>query len=986
MGLAGSVAGCGVAAGGGRWDAVPDELKRQARWVCWRLVEKAGRRTKMPVCAATGKMASSTDSSTWCSFEDAVAGVGRVGGSGVGFVFGPDRAYTGLDLDHVLHDGVLEERYRWVVDAAGTYTEVSPSGDGLHLYFRGSKPEGAERCRKGPVEMYDHDRFFTVTGTPYTGVRSVACRPGVVEQAYRTWIEPPAAGGQLGLAEAVGVNVAVAAGVAGDDGACAEKYARNDNTYEMTDEELLAKMVSSRNGAEIRALLDGDLSAHGGDHSAADMALCNKLAFWCAGDEARMDRIFRGSGLMRDKWDSRRGGETYGAQTIRRAVEGATEFYKPRKRTWRADGGRRGRQAGKGERGVRVNTDKCSTDEGGASRPVARRVPEFDPMRAPSFGRWVADEDGALYCRSEDGKSSWLVCGTVPWVAMDLCDRDDGRVRALVRVSSRNGVRELSMERDDLLNANRIVGALAPLGAAVSTVNAKDVVRYLTECENVFGRVRPQCQSTRHLGWAGKPLGAFVPYDAGEVRFDPAADQVQKARPFMEPGGTLAEWVAGVAPVRAKSPAFRLVMAASFASPLVALLGVQAFIVYLWGRSRSGKTPTLKAAGSVWGDPSEGPDGYFRTFADTPKSIVRAAAMLHDVPVIVDELQAKGAVGAGQAGKRHAVEDLLYSLSLGQERSALNSDRTMMRTGSWKALTIATGEIPVVGESTMTGAANRTVELNAEPFGDQAEAQAMHKLVASQYGTAGRAYIEALRTNPCSIYEQQFSRMRAAVDAVAGGHPQAGNVALLAFADVLAGFYVFSPGACEWDECFASGVELAKWSLAHVTGGESDTDAKAIQRVAEFFAENSIHFDDGCEMDRLERWGMREDRGDGFGENWYVFPGALDRDLTAHGFDKAKTLRRMDDEGLIVRAAGQRGYGKQKRIRGTKMRPYMICVDGVALERFLGRALGDGDGGSVAGGVGAGAGAGGAVAAAGVGGVGAAAGGVTSGETGAFHA
>ena len=283
MGLAGSVAGCGVAAGGGRWDAVPDELKRQARWVCWRLVEKAGRRTKMPVCAATGKMASSTDASTWCSFEDAVAGVGRVGGSGVGFVFGPDRAYTGLDLDHVLHDGVLEERYRWVVDAAGTYTEVSPSGDGLHLYFRGSKPEGAERCRKGPVEMYDHDRFFTVTGTPYTGVRSVACRPGVVEQAYRTWIEPPAAGGQLGLAEAVGVNVAVAAGVAGDDGACAEKYARNDNTYEMTDEELLAKMVSSRNGAEIRALLDGDLSAHGGDHSAADMALCNKLAFWCAG-------------------------------------------------------------------------------------------------------------------------------------------------------------------------------------------------------------------------------------------------------------------------------------------------------------------------------------------------------------------------------------------------------------------------------------------------------------------------------------------------------------------------------------------------------------------------------------------------------------------------------------------------------------------------------------------------------------------------------
>ncbi|MFR4804189.1 MAG: hypothetical protein ACLT98_13270 [Eggerthellaceae bacterium] len=49
----------------------------------------------------------------------------------------------------------------------------------------------------------------------------------------------------------------------------------------------------------------------GGDRSAADMALCSHLAFWCGRDAGRMDRIFRRSGLMRDKWDSRRGGSTY---------------------------------------------------------------------------------------------------------------------------------------------------------------------------------------------------------------------------------------------------------------------------------------------------------------------------------------------------------------------------------------------------------------------------------------------------------------------------------------------------------------------------------------------------------------------------------------------------------------------------------------------------------------------------------------------------
>lgn len=122
----------------------------------------------------------------------------------------------------------------------------------------------------------------------------------------------------------------------------------------------------------------------------------------------------------------------------------------------------------------------------------------------------------------------------------------------------------------------------------------------MTDCERRLGYERPRFRSVTHMGWAQGPLGGFMPYDCGgEVRFDPAPDELVKARPFMEPAGTLAGWVAGVAGARAASMAFRCVMAASFASPLVSLLNVQTFIVYLWGRSRSGKTPTLKAAGSV---------------------------------------------------------------------------------------------------------------------------------------------------------------------------------------------------------------------------------------------------------------------------------------------------------------------------------------------------------------------------------------------------
>lgn len=893
---------------------VPAELKAEPRWVCWRREERGGKTTKLPVCAANGRMAKSTDPATWAAFEEAVAAVGRWRCDGVGFVFGPDRAFTGLDLDHVISDGALDPAYRWVVEEAGTYTEVSPSGDGLHLIFRGAKPDWAQRSRKGQpggrvVEMYDHDRYFTVTGNVFEGRASLASNPDVVERAYRTWIEPERAAAQPTLS---------AAATRGPDAS-------------MDDEALLGRMYASRSGDAIRALMAGDCSAQGGDRSAADMALCSHLAFWCAGDAARMDRIFRRSGLMRDKWDSRRGGTTYGAQTIERAIEGCSEFYRPRER--RADRPSRQARPSRAKDKNVCSTVAPDTDGGGFPDEEA---PDFET--APSVEGWFVDARGRLWVRGRDGELSRSVTSTAPWVAADLVDVDTGDVRALVRVTVPGGTRERALDREVLLNQSKVIGALAPLGANVSSANAKDVVRYLTDVERRYGWARPRARSVVHLGWADGPLSAFMPYDlgAGGVRFDPSPDEAVKARPFMEPAGTLAAWVEGVAPARAASMAFRCVLAASFASPLVSLLGVQTFIVYLWGRSRSGKTPTLKAAGSVWGDPTEGADSYFRTFADTPKSIVRAAALLHDIPVIIDELQSKGAVG-GQAGKRQVVEDLLYSLSLGHERGALNSDRTMMRAGSWRCLTIATGEIPIVGSSTQQGAANRTLELCAEPFEDVRAAQAMHHLVSAQHGTAGRAYVAALRRNDAAFYAGQFSSVRDAVCAAAGGHPQADNVALLALADALAQFYVFAPGS-DWAACLEGAMLMARWALVNATGADGgDTDVKAIQFVAEWLVRNRLHFESSAEMDRLERWGSVEQYRDRPGFCWWVFSSVLDQALGGANFDRQKTLRRMADEGVLLPGSG-RGFTRQKRFGDSRV--YCVCVDNAALEAMLERSAG----------------------------------------------
>ena len=95
---------------------------------------------------------------------------------------------------------------------------------------------------------------------------------------------------------------------------------------DLSDAEVIAKAHNARNGAAFAALWNGDTSGYG-SHSEADMALCNALAFWTGRNAGQMDRLFRSSGLMREKWDRRQSGSTYGALTIQEAIRTCTHTY-----------------------------------------------------------------------------------------------------------------------------------------------------------------------------------------------------------------------------------------------------------------------------------------------------------------------------------------------------------------------------------------------------------------------------------------------------------------------------------------------------------------------------------------------------------------------------------------------------------------------------------------------------------------------------------
>ncbi len=145
-------------------EGIPDELKARPQWVCWRysLISK-NRWTKHPYDPCTGQKASSTDLLTWSCFDEVFEAYATGGYDGVGFVFCSGDPYTGVDLDGC-RDPESGEVKAWaaeIVSSLGGYTELSPSGKGLHIVVKGKAP----KALKLPyIEMYSSERFFTMTG------------------------------------------------------------------------------------------------------------------------------------------------------------------------------------------------------------------------------------------------------------------------------------------------------------------------------------------------------------------------------------------------------------------------------------------------------------------------------------------------------------------------------------------------------------------------------------------------------------------------------------------------------------------------------------------------------------------------------------------------------------------------------------------------------------------------------------------------------
>lgn len=289
------------------YENIPQTLKNLPNWICWKAIpqprpDDPQHFGKIPIDPKTGGSAQSNNPDTWTDFDTALKASENF--SGIGFMFG-NSPFFGVDIDGIEPDirefldggdGIVSE----FIHALQSYAELSPSGKGIHIICRGELPKGARR--RGNVEMYDSGRFFTVTGN------SIGGYPGIKDctEAIKPLHEKYLGGARSEPAQRIIQTAPLPCSVS----------------------EVLEAASRAKNGSRFQALYAGNFAEYN-SQSEADMAFCNMLAFWTGRNAALMDEIFRNSGLMRDKWDRRQSGSTYGALTIQKACEQCTNVYQP---------------------------------------------------------------------------------------------------------------------------------------------------------------------------------------------------------------------------------------------------------------------------------------------------------------------------------------------------------------------------------------------------------------------------------------------------------------------------------------------------------------------------------------------------------------------------------------------------------------------------------------------------------------------------------
>lgn len=517
-------------------------------------------------------------------------------------------------------------------------------------------------------------------------------------------------------------------------------------------------------------------------------------------------------------------------------------------------------------------------------------------------GDWEADDSGI---RRNFGGVDCVACPHPVMPVERLVNIDTGEEK--LRLAFRKGTiwRRHIVEKKVLASANKVT-ELAGIGIAVNSETARNFVRYIGDLENLNYDIIPERKSIGRFGYiAGE---GFSPYVDGLI-FDGDANFAAMFQTVHE-RGSFDKWKQMAAEVRAMSVTAKIVLAASFASPLLQPLGCLPFFVHLWGvDSGTGKTVALMVAASVWGDPSVG--SYVKTFDGTAVGMEKTAAFLNNLPLCLDELQlAKDAKGKTNFD--------VYRLAQGVGRTRGNRSGGVDRTPTWQNCILSTGESPLTGQASGAGAVNRVIDIECKANSVViTDGMRVSGAVKRNFGHAGKAFVEKLYAAGDDVPQEIHDRYQVLFKTLAAQdttEKQAMAAAAIVLGDELACRWIF--GGTEQPVTMEQISEFLT-SRAAVSAGE-----RAYKYLCDWVSQNSNKLtgktDNGDVLGTLD--GCRA----------YIIRSVFERVLQDAGYSMKATISWLKQAGLIETRG--RNNTKARRINGVPTECFCLLLPDIEEE------------------------------------------------------
>mgnify|MGYP003274160849 CR=1 FL=1 len=448
----------------------------------------------------------------------------------------------------------------------------------------------------------------------------------------------------------------------------------------------------------------------------------------------------------------------------------------------------------------------------------------------------------------------------------------------------------ITVDRSVCANSNKIVDALSQFGIEVTSDNAKNMVRYISDCVGLNPLTLNPKKSINRLGWVGN---SFTPY-AEDIRYEGEMDYEVIFR-NVKSSGSFETWKNLCSDLRKNIP-LRMMMAASFASVLLEPLKVLPFVLHVWGTTGTCKTVALMVSMSIWGNPKMG--GLVKTMNMTKNAIMRNAAFLCSIPFAGDELQTIKDKWQGN------FDQLIYQITEGVDRGRARAYGGVEDTKTWKNSFIFTGEEPITKANSGGGSKNRVIEIAIDgPLVD--DGHYVSSVVQENYGFAGRKLVEYIQEMDTGELTERYRKLFDDLCKLDTTDKQAMAMSCLLLADELAVRLFFS------GEVPLSVSQVKKYLQSAM---DVDVAERAYQSVINWAAKNPVRFED-----------PKADNSPNKGEVWGRIDETvlvINRDVLVEymnksGFDYTAVTRKWNERNLLVRNS-QNKFVHQTKVYGIK--------------------------------------------------------------------